>query len=321
MSATPMSSDPNHSGAPIELAWSSQRPELRSEKEDWMGVTNPVERRKLQNRLNQRARRNRAQKKNAIIKQPHSVIVPDETHESDASGREGSMSDASQDGSSEPDGTMMRKSCMAAHPKVKELMQRFSEHAYASYMQGTPALSHLPLLLKYNVASGLARNADLLGVTAQYYDWYGISPLNKQGPLLGSGAGAEWPACLQPTELQSSIEHHPWLDLFPWPKVRDNMLQAFQRTEPVDYEDELCIDVCEYNHLDRRPILIVWGPPEDHRSWEIDPIFLKKWGWLLSGCPEVYEATNYWRGTRGEKPITPQQWHNTIQRSLPDQFR
>ena len=170
----------------------------------------------------------------------------------------------------------MRKSCMAAHPKVKELMQRFSEHAYASYMQGTPALSHLPLLLKYNVASGLARNADLLGVTAQYYDWYGISPLNKQGPLLGSGAGAEWPACLQPTELQSSIEHHPWLDLFPWPKVRDNMLQAFQRTEPVDYEDELCIDVCEYNHLDRRPILIVWGPPEDHRSWEIDPIFLEK---------------------------------------------
>jgi hypothetical protein len=51
-----MSSGLNHSGAPIELAWSSQRPELRDEKEDWMGVTNPVERRKLQNRLNQRAR-------------------------------------------------------------------------------------------------------------------------------------------------------------------------------------------------------------------------------------------------------------------------
>ena len=100
----------------------------------------------------------------------------------------------------------MRKSCMAAHPKVKELMQRFSEHAYASYMQGTPALSHLPLLLKYNVASGLARNADLLGVTAQYYDWYGISPLNKQGPLLGSGAGAEWPACLQgPRQHAASV--------------------------------------------------------------------------------------------------------------------
>ncbi|KAL1799859.1 hypothetical protein ACET3X_000201 [Alternaria dauci] len=321
MSATPTPSDSSHSDALIEFAWSSHRPELRSEKEDWMGVTNPVERRKLQNRLNQRARRNRAQEKKAAIKQPHRVVGPDEFHESDASGRECSTSDTCKDGSNEPDGTITQKSCMAAHPRVKELMQRFSEHAYASYMQGTPALSHLPLLLKYNVASGLARNAGLLGVTAQYYDWYGISPLNKQGPLLGSEAAAGWPACLQPTQLQRSIKHHPWLDLFPWPKVRDNMLLAFQWTEPIDYEDELCIDVCEYNHLDRKPILIVWGPPEDYRSWEIDPGFLEKWGWLLSGCPEVYEATNYWRGTRGEKPITPQQWHNMMLKSLPDQFR
>ena len=267
-----------------------------------MGVTNPVERRKLQNRLNQRAR---SEWPCRTVHQKQR-IHPNTSQETAPKRRM-------------PSSNSHTVSSYRTRPT--RAIQRFSEHAYASYMQGTPALSHLPLLLKYNVASGLARNADLLGVTAQYYDWYGISPLNKQGPLLGSGAGAEWPACLQPTELQSSIEHHPWLDLFPWPKVRDNMLQAFQRTEPVDYEDELCIDVCEYNHLDRRPILIVWGPPEDHRSWEIDPIFLEKWGWLLSGCPEVYEATNYWRGTRGEKPITPQQWHNTIQRSLPDQFR
>ncbi|KAI4655994.1 hypothetical protein J4E93_000710 [Alternaria ventricosa] len=322
MSATPMPSGFDYADAPIELAWSSQRPELRDETEDWMGVTNPVERRKLQNRLNQRARRNRAQKKNAPARQPRRVIIPEEANKSDTSGREGSCStsDLSLDDLSNPDVAIAQRSCMAAHPKVQELMRRFSEHAYASYMQGTPALSHLPLLLKYNVASGLARNADILGVTAQYYDWYGISPLNKQGPLLGSDAGAEWPACLQPTELQASIEHHPWLDLFPWPKVRDNMLQAFQRTEPIDYEDALCHDICEYNHLDRNPILIVWGPPEDYRSWEIDPIFLEKWGWLLSGCPEVYETTNYWRATRGEKLFTPQQWHNTIQSSLPKEL-
>jgi len=56
MSATPMPSGFDYADTPIELAWSSQRPELRDETEDWMGVTNPVERRKLQNRLNQRAR-------------------------------------------------------------------------------------------------------------------------------------------------------------------------------------------------------------------------------------------------------------------------
>lgn len=52
-----MSASPNETNAPIiEVAWSSQRPELRDTNEDWSGVTDPVERRKLQNRLNQRAR-------------------------------------------------------------------------------------------------------------------------------------------------------------------------------------------------------------------------------------------------------------------------
>jgi hypothetical protein len=198
-------------------------------------------------------------------------------------------------------------------------MLRFSEHAYASYMQGKPALSHLPLLLKYNVSSGLARNADILGVTEQYYDWYGISPLNKQGPLLGTSAAIEWPACLHPTKLQSSMEHHPWLDLFPWPTVRDNMLQAFQYSE-LDYEDELCDDICEYNDLDTRPNLIVWGASEDYRNWEIGPVFLEKWGWLLSGCVEVLETTNYWRVRRGEKMLSLQEWRTAIRRSIPTQL-
>jgi hypothetical protein len=42
--------------SPVSLAWSSQRLKLRDGTEDWTGKTNPIERRKLQNRLNQRAR-------------------------------------------------------------------------------------------------------------------------------------------------------------------------------------------------------------------------------------------------------------------------
>lgn len=40
----------------IELSWFSQRLALRDSKEDWTGISNPAARRKLQNRLNQRAR-------------------------------------------------------------------------------------------------------------------------------------------------------------------------------------------------------------------------------------------------------------------------
>jgi hypothetical protein len=50
------SSGPEADLPAIEVGWSSQRLDLRDDREDWTGMTNPRERRKLQNRLNQRAR-------------------------------------------------------------------------------------------------------------------------------------------------------------------------------------------------------------------------------------------------------------------------
>ena len=41
---------------PIVLSDMTQRREMRTPAEDWTGTTNSAERRKLQNRLNQRAR-------------------------------------------------------------------------------------------------------------------------------------------------------------------------------------------------------------------------------------------------------------------------
>lgn len=201
-------------------------------------------------------------------------------------------------------------------------MGRFAEHAYTSYMQGTPALSHLSLLVKFNLSSALERNAEILGFTSEYHDWNAISPFNKQGPALGltsSQRTIEWPTNLQPTQLQTTIEHHPWVDLFPWPRLRDNLLQAFEHPEICD-EDELCHDICEYNDLDGQSMLIVWGSPWDPRSWEFGPKFLRKWGWLLSGCGEILEATNYWRLKRGEKPLTFKDLQDAMQLSMPRQL-
>lgn len=37
-----------------------------------------------------------------------------------------------------------------------------------------------------------------------------------------------------------------------------------------------------------------------HPSWEAIVALFRKWGWLLTGCLEILEATNYWRENRGE---------------------
>lgn len=198
-------------------------------------------------------------------------------------------------------------------------MSRFADHAYASYMQGEPAVSHLPLLVRYNVATALATNAALLGVTEEFYKWEGISPMNKQGPLLGLSSHdhfANWPATLQPTRLQLLIAHHPWVDCFPWPQLRDNLLKAFQHPDLCD-EDELCHDISDYEDAEKEPMLLIWGSPWDKRSWEVSDEFLKKWAWLLNGCGEVLMSTNHWRAKRGEALVTPQQFADWVRLSLP----
>jgi len=110
------------------------------------------------------------------------------------------------------------------------------------------------------------------------------------------------PQTLHPTALQKEVSHHPWLDLLPLPKLRDNIIQALS-IEGFD-EDEFCLDVFhpgDHWKLEEKPALIVWGEAAHIHNWEVNLAFLRKWGWLLEGCPEILVATNAWRRQRGEK--------------------
>ena len=57
-----------------------------------------------------------------------------------------------------------------------------------------------------------------------------------------------------------------------------------------------------YSDLEMRGMLI-WGEPWRIDGWEVTEGFLRKWGWLLKGCDEMIEASNRWRGLRGEEPL------------------
>lgn len=49
--------------------------------------------------------------------------------------------------------------------------------------------------------------------------------------------------------------------------------------------------------------MLIWGEPWRIDGWEVTEGFLRKWGWLLKGCDEMIEASNRWRGLRGEEPL------------------
>lgn len=201
--------------------------------------------------------------------------------------------------------------CFLGREQKERLVRQFADLAYAEYMSGRHTLTNLPTLLTVNVFYALSKNATALGVSIEWLTYEAISPFCREGPGLGPSAVDPTaafpngrPESLHPTELQISVPHHPWIDLFPIPKLRDNLLYAIATQETFD-EDELCFDMVEISHGEptEKPALIVWGDPWDPRGWEASLPFLRKWGYLLQGCTEMMEATNYWRERRGEKQI------------------
>ncbi|KAF7712304.1 Uncharacterized protein PECH_003615 [Penicillium ucsense] len=206
------------------------------------------------------------------------------------------------------------------------LVHQFAEAAVRSYTLGSPTSDHLLTLAKMNVFRAFGRNITIIGWDLDYlHDDDAISPFSLQlpgpyqkqltsssttrSPSPSSSSGAvdldtdysNLPVSLRPTRLQKSIPHHPWLDFFPLPKMRDNLIQAGD-----DWDDEaLCHDIMGFwdNASLSTPALLVWGDPWDIRNWELTEAFLKKWSWIVRGCPEIMDATNSWRRKRGEKLI------------------
>lgn len=187
----------------------------------------------------------------------------------------------------------------------RAVLKRFAEHALESYATAAPCADHRLKLIQLNLINGMTRNASSLGFT---FDWLlceVISPFGRGGPSLNPGAAntAAVPPSLAPTSLQLRTRHHPWLDLFPLPILRDNILAASQFLTAED-EQDLYNDVLEVGGgRSEWAGLVVWGEPSDPWSWEISLPFLRKWGWLLRGCPEIVQATNFWRSRRGEGPL------------------
>lgn len=154
--------------------------------------------------------------------------------------------------------------------------------------------------MQFNTFRGFVTNMKILSIP----DLFSCedTPVMKVNPLPLPNA---MPLALMPTPMQRSVPHFPWIDVFPLPAFRDNMIRA---QEIIDTY-ALCDDVLgamwddQLETHEERNGMVVWGDPWDVNSWELMEGFVAKWGWMLSGCLEVIEATNKWRMMRGEKPL------------------
>ena len=189
--------------------------------------------------------------------------------------------------------------CDLAPTGACERATQFKKYAYQCYITGSPKSDHLLTLIKINVHRALVENMAALGMDMNWMNPDAVSPFCTSQPWT-STVNALIPAQLQPTNLQRTVPHHPWLDFFPHPRMRDRLIAAGD-----GFDDErLCTDIMGFwNDEKDNPGVVIWGNPWEVENWELSEGFLRKWGWAVKGCTELIKSTNYWRARRGEKRL------------------
>ncbi|PWY80722.1 hypothetical protein BO70DRAFT_362679 [Aspergillus heteromorphus CBS 117.55] len=113
---------------------------------------------------------------------------------------------------------------------------------------------------------------------------------------------------LRPSREQITVQHHPYIDILPFPTLRKNLI-----TRPGEFdEDEFFHDIITglvcwggagLGRRDRQEStgFASSGTPWDVRSWEARVWFLKKYWRLLGGEDgELVRQSEWWRGIRGD---------------------
>ncbi len=196
-------------------------------------------------------------------------------------------------------GREVRRGNPVTAAQVQDQISYFEDLASRELRAGSPRSDLLLTLIQFNVFRALVNNTFAMSFSFDWLTAEAESPFNIS-PSTSCQSLSQYPPHLRPTALQISTPHHPWIDLFPFPALRDNMLSLGE-----DYEDDdLCYDLVETCHApSERSGLIVWSDASRPESWEVTEEFARKWAWMLKGCDELMRSTNMWRRRRGEEDL------------------
>jgi hypothetical protein len=274
----------------LELPYVNHQPQ-----DDWSGTSDPKRRKKLQNRLNQRALRQRKKAKHTspVFSDGDSSMG----HNEAAIQKSTSLAMHRAD---ELDEIESVKILQADSKSAKSIMQRLEKLASSYYHLGSPRTDLLLHIIQFNFSKALIENIKVLGLTSNDMDDDAISSFNTVGLRQTHKFIEEssLPSDLQPTPVQRAMPHHPWLDLLPVPSMRDNLIRAGDTYD----EERLCLDMKGHGSMiTGKTGIVVWRDPWDSSGWEVSESFARDWSWVIQGCEDLFRSTDFWRAQRGER--------------------
>ncbi|KAK4888001.1 hypothetical protein LTR49_028891 [Elasticomyces elasticus] len=219
--------------------------------DSWYGVEDHVKRRRIQNRLAQRAHRNRLTTSGNTSRPK---ILP---------GHSAPCRSQHSPANPEPStSTESEQSIQLATPSPTTDALIVSGTQYAAI----PLLSIPEDCVMTNVPTAvfaaLFNNGAMMGLSC-----------SSNIPHKSLRKGPEIPLPLHPTALQMTTFHVSWIDRFPFAKMRDNLITM---TGIIDEEDFLC-DLFSMDSFRVKSGEPGWNP----NAWIIGKEFGKKWGFLF----------------------------------------